>query len=87
MDRASQRKVVSQNHTTFKAAARHVASTRTIDAAVSFVAEAANNSVPLAAARESFVPGFPHWAALRLGLDCPWPQPANERNGPHCPNG
>ena len=61
---------MSQNYPTFKAAACHVApifldSARTIDKAVSFIKEAANKGASLVAFPESFVPGFPIWAALR----------------------
>jgi aliphatic nitrilase len=61
---------VSKNYPTFKAAACHVApifldSARTIDKAVSLIEEAANNGASLVAFPESFVPGFPIWAALR----------------------
>jgi len=61
---------VSKNYFTFKAAACHVApifldSARTIDKAVSLIEEAASNGASLVAFPESFVPGFPIWAALR----------------------
>lgn len=54
----------------FKAAACHIASefldsARTIDKAVSWIGEAAGNGARLVAFPESFVPGFPIWAALR----------------------
>lgn len=57
----------------FKAAACHVSSVfldteRTIDKAVSLIAEAASNGASLVAFPESFVPGFPVWAALRAPI-------------------
>lgn len=58
---------------TFKAAACHVApvfldSARTIDKTLSLIEEAANNGASLVAFPESFVPGFPIWAALRAPI-------------------
>lgn len=57
----------------FKAAACHVApvfldSARTIDKAVDFIQEAAANGASLVAFPESFVPGFPIWAAVRAPI-------------------
>jgi nitrilase len=57
----------------FKAAACHAApvfldSARTIDKAVSLIEEAAGNGASLVAFPESYVPGFPVWAALRAPI-------------------
>jgi aliphatic nitrilase len=57
----------------FKAAACHTApvfldSARTIDKATSQIEEAAGNGASLIAFPESFVPGFPIWAALRAPI-------------------
>jgi nitrilase len=57
----------------FKAAACHTApvfldSARTIDKATSLIEEAAGNGASLIAFPESFVPGFPIWAALRAPI-------------------
>ena len=57
----------------FKAAACHTApvfldSARTIDKAASLIEEAAGNGASLIAFPESFVPGFPIWAALRAPI-------------------
>jgi nitrilase len=60
---------VSVSYPAFKAAACHVApvfldTARTIDKALSLIGEAAANGASLVAFPESFVPGFPVWAAL-----------------------
>lgn len=57
----------------FKAAACHIASAfldsaKTIDKAVSWIGEAAGQGANLVAFPESFVPGFPVWAALRAPI-------------------
>src|SRR5215470_10186872 len=62
-----------KHYPTFKAAACHVApifldSARSIDKALSLVKEAVNNSASLVTFPESFVPGFPIWAALRAPI-------------------
>jgi nitrilase len=64
---------MSTRYPAFKAAACHVApvfldSARTIDKAVSLIGEAASNGASLIAFPESFVPGFPIWAALRAPI-------------------
>jgi nitrilase len=64
---------VSTHYPTFKAAACHAApvfldSARTIDKALNLIEEAANNGASLVAFPESFVPGFPIWAALRAPI-------------------
>lgn len=64
---------MSNNYPSFKAAACHAApifldSARTIDKVLSLVKEAANNGASLIAFPESFVPGFPIWAALRAPI-------------------
>lgn len=64
---------MSIHYPKFKAAACHVApafldSARTIDKAVALIDEAANNGASLVAFPESFVPGFPIWAALRAPI-------------------
>jgi aliphatic nitrilase len=64
---------MSNNYPIFKAAACHVApvfldSARTIDKALSVVAEAANKGASLIAFPESIVPGLPVWAALRAPI-------------------
>lgn len=61
------------HYPTFKAAACHVApvfldSARTIDKTLALIEEAANNGASLIAFPESFVPGFPIWAALRAPI-------------------
>lgn len=60
---------MSTQYPQFKAAACHAApifldSERTIDKTLSLIAEAAANGASLVAFPESFVPGFPVWAAL-----------------------
>ncbi|MCB1547429.1 MAG: carbon-nitrogen hydrolase family protein [Hyphomicrobiaceae bacterium] len=57
----------------FKAASCHVASVfldaaRTVDKAVDLIAEAARNGAALVAFPESFLPGFPIWAAVRAPI-------------------
>jgi aliphatic nitrilase len=64
---------MSKSFPRFKAAACHVApifldSARTIEKAVSLIEEAAANGASLVALPESFVPGFPVWAALRAPI-------------------
>jgi aliphatic nitrilase len=64
---------VSKSYPTFKAAACHAApvyrdTARTIDKALSLIAEAARNGASLVAFPESFVPCFPIWAALRAPI-------------------
>lgn len=64
---------MSTHYPTFKAAACHAApvfldSARTIDKALNLIEEAANNGASLVAFPESFVPGFPIWAALRAPI-------------------
>jgi len=64
---------MSKHYPTFKAAACHVApmfldSARTIDKALSLVKEAASNGASLVTFPESFIPGFPIWAALRAPI-------------------
>jgi aliphatic nitrilase len=61
------------HYPTFKAATCHAApvfldSSRTIGKALSLIEEAANNGASLVAFPESFVPGFPVWAALRAPI-------------------
>lgn len=58
----------------FKAAACHIASVfldsaATVEKGVAFIREAANNGASLVAFPESFVPGFPVWAALRPPIE------------------
>ncbi len=58
----------------FKAAACHIASVfldsaATVEKGISFIREAANNGASLVAFPESFVPGFPVWAALRAPIE------------------
>ncbi len=58
----------------FKAAACHIASVfldsaATIEKGISFIREAAKNGASLVAFPESFVPGFPVWAALRPPIE------------------
>jgi aliphatic nitrilase len=57
----------------FRAAACHVApffldAARTVDKTLSLIEEAADNGASLVAFPESFVPGFPVWAALRAPI-------------------
>lgn len=57
----------------FKAAAAHIASDfldarRSVDKAVGWIKEAAHNGARLIAFPESFVPGFPVWAAIRAPI-------------------
>jgi nitrilase len=64
---------VTTHYPAFKAAACHAApvfldSARTIDKALSLIEEAAGNGASLVAFPESFVPGFPIWAALRAPI-------------------
>jgi nitrilase len=64
---------VSIHYPAFKAAACHVApifleSARTIDKALSLIEEVVKNGASLVAFPESFVPGFPLWAALRAPI-------------------
>ncbi len=58
----------------FKAAACHIASVfldsaATVEKSISFIREAAKNGASLVAFPESFVPGFPVWAALRPPIE------------------
>jgi nitrilase len=58
----------------FKAAACHIASVfldsaATVEKGISFIREAAGNGAALVAFPESFVPGFPVWAALRPPIE------------------
>jgi aliphatic nitrilase len=58
----------------FKAAACHISSVyldsnATVDKAISFIREAASNGAALVAFPESFIPGFPIWAALRSPIE------------------
>jgi nitrilase len=58
----------------FKAAACHIASVfldsaATVEKGISFIREAASNGAALVAFPESFVPGFPVWAALRPPIE------------------
>ena len=64
---------MSKSYPRFKAAACHVApifldTTRTIDKTLSLIEEAADNGASIVAFPESFVPGFPVWAALRAPI-------------------
>jgi nitrilase len=64
---------MSNSYPRFKAAACHVApifldTARTIDKTLSLIEEAADNGASLVAFPESFVPGFPVWAALRAPI-------------------
>jgi nitrilase len=64
---------VPKHYPAFKAAACHTApvfldSARTIDKALSLIEEAAQHGAALVAFPESFVPGFPIWAALRAPI-------------------
>lgn len=64
---------MSIHYPKFKAAACHAAphfldSARTIGKALSLIEEAAKNGASLVAFPESFVPGFPIWAALRAPI-------------------
>ena len=61
---------MSTRYPRFKAAACHIASVfldsaRTVDKAVSWIGEAANQGAKLVVFPESFIPGFPVWAGLR----------------------
>ena len=58
----------------FKAAACHIASVfldsaATVEKGISFIRESAGNGAALVAFPESFVPGFPVWAALRPPIE------------------
>ena len=58
----------------FKAAACHIASVfldseATVEKGISFIREAAKNGASLVAFPESFLPGFPVWAALRSPIE------------------
>lgn len=58
----------------FKAAACHISSVfldsaATVEKGISFIREAAKNGASLVAFPESFVPGFPVWAALRPPIE------------------
>jgi len=58
----------------FKAAACHIASVfldsaATVEKGISFIREAAGNGASLVAFPESFIPGFPVWAALRPPIE------------------
>lgn len=62
-----------QTYPTFRACAAHVSSVfldaeRTVDKAVSLIAEAARGGASIIAFPESFVPGFPIWAALQAPI-------------------
>jgi aliphatic nitrilase len=64
---------MSVSYPAFKAAACHVApvfldSAKTIDKAVALIEEASRAGASLVAFPESFVPGFPIWAALRAPI-------------------
>ena len=64
---------MSKSYPMFKAAACHVApffldTARTVDKTLSLIEEAADNGASLVAFPESFVPGFPVWAALRAPI-------------------
>jgi nitrilase len=68
-----ERLMSTTRYPSFKAAACHTApifldSARTIDKATSLIEEAAGNGASLIAFPESFVPGFPIWAALRAPI-------------------
>lgn len=63
-----------QNYPRFKAAACHIASVfldadATVDKAIAFIREAAKKGAALVAFPESFIPGFPIWAALRPPIE------------------
>lgn len=63
-----------RNYPTFKAAACHVSSvfldsSATIDKGVELIREAARNGASLVVFPESFVPGFPVWAAVRAPIE------------------
>jgi nitrilase len=63
-----------QNYPRFKAAACHIASVfldadATVDKGISFIREASKNGATLVAFPESFIPGFPIWAALRPPIE------------------
>lgn len=63
-----------QTYPRFKAAACHIASVfldadATVDKGLSFIREAAKAGASLVAFPESFVPGFPIWAALRAPIE------------------
>lgn len=58
----------------FKAAACHIASVfldsaATVEKGISYISEAARNGASLVAFPESFIPGFPVWAALRSPIE------------------
>jgi len=63
-----------QNYPRFKAASCHIASVfldadATVDKAIAFIREAAKKGAALVAFPESFIPGFPIWAALRPPIE------------------
>lgn len=63
-----------QTYPRFKAAACHIASVfldadATVDKGISFIREAAKAGAALVAFPESFIPGFPAWAALRAPIE------------------
>src|SRR3954468_15818611 len=73
VNRTVERLMSTTRYPSFKAAACHTApifldSARTIDKATSLIEEAAGNGASLIAFPESFVPGFPIWAALRAPI-------------------
>ena len=62
-----------QTYPTFRACAAHVSSVfldaeQTVDKAVSLIGEAAHGGASIVAFPESFVPGFPIWAALQAPI-------------------
>ncbi|HEX2686966.1 MAG TPA: carbon-nitrogen hydrolase family protein [Kofleriaceae bacterium] len=64
---------MSVTYPAFKAAACHIApifldSAKSVDKAVSWIGEAARAGASLIAFPESFIPGFPVWAALRAPI-------------------
>lgn len=63
-----------QSYPRFKAAACHISSVfldsgATVNKGISFIREAAGNGAALVAFPESFIPGFPVWAALRPPIE------------------
>ena len=63
-----------QSYPRFKAAACHISSVylhaaASVEKGISFVREAARNGASLVAFPESFIPGFPVWAALRAPIE------------------
>jgi aliphatic nitrilase len=63
-----------QTYPRFKAAACHIASVfldadATVDKGISFIREASKAGAALVAFPESFIPGFPVWAALRAPIE------------------